>query len=68
MLLVSYIQQYFNPFFNPKKTGGGGGGLFPLDISRDYSATLQALAATLYDFFFRASRTFCPGGLLHPQM
>ena len=38
----------------PKKTGGGGGGLKrppPLDISRDYSATCKALAATLYDFF-----------------
>ena len=34
---------------NPKKTGGGGGG--GLDISRDYSATRKALAATLYDFF-----------------
>ena len=35
--------------FNPKKTGGGGG--LTLDISRDYSATRKALAATLYDFF-----------------
>ena len=36
-------------YFNPKKTGGGGRP--PLDISRDYSATRKALAATLYDFF-----------------
>ena len=38
--------------FNPKKTGGGGGLKAPLDISRDYSATRKALAATLHDFFF----------------
>ena len=37
--------------FNPKKTGGGGLKGPPLDISRDYSATRKALAATLYDFF-----------------
>ena len=36
---------------NPKKTGGGGPKRPPLDISRDYSATRKALAATLYDFF-----------------
>ena len=40
---------------NPKETGGGGGGGGhdgpPLDISRDYSATREALAATLYDNF-----------------
>ena len=36
---------------NPKKTGGGGLKGPPLDISRDYSATRKALAATLYDFF-----------------
>ena len=35
--------------FNPKKTGLKGPP--PLDISRDYSATREALAATLYDFF-----------------
>ena len=37
--------------FNPKKTGGGGGHDGPLDISRDYSATREALAAILYDNF-----------------
>ena len=30
---------------------GGGPKRPPLDISRDYSATRKALAATLYDFF-----------------
>ena len=30
---------------------GGGAFKAPLDISRDYSATRKALAATLYDFF-----------------
>ena len=34
---------------NPKKTGGPLRP--PLDISRDYSATRKALAATLYAFF-----------------
>ena len=52
---------------NPKKTGGGGLGPPPLDISRDYSATRKALAATLYDFFLSSfphiltPNLWCPG-------
>ena len=47
---------------NPKKTGPP-----PLDISRDYSATRKALAATLYDLFLSSfpriltPNLWCPG-------
>ena len=52
-LLTLWFQDtymYIRVVLNPKKTGGGLKGP-PLDISRDYSATRKALAATLYDFF-----------------
>ena len=51
---------------NPKKTGGPKRPP-PLDISRDYSATRKALAATLYDFFLSSfphiltPNLWCPG-------
>ena len=40
---------------NPKQTGGHDAPPPPLDISRDYSATREALAATLYDNFLSSS-------------
>ena len=48
--IVLTVTHYFEKL-NPKKTGGGGAWWPPLDISRDYSATREALAATLYDNF-----------------
>ena len=47
--LSHYWTSPLKTLFNPKKTGGAFKA--PLDISRDYSATRKALAATLYDFF-----------------
>ena len=52
--------------FNPKKTGGGPKRPPPLDISRDYSATRKALAATLYDFFLSSSPHILTPNLWRP--
>ena len=42
---------HFNPGLTLIRLGGGAIMAPPLDISRDYSATREALAATLYDNF-----------------
>ena len=47
--IISFIQK-FCTFWHLKRLGGGAM-MAPLDISRDYSATRDGLAATLYDNF-----------------
>ena len=67
MQIITFHGLFCNALTLNRLGGGGLKGPPPLNISRDYSATHKALAATLYDFFLWSSphiltpNLWCPG-------